>query len=120
MLVGSALIKALAIVLFIGLGLLGALLFAGFRRGWMRNGYFTAPTVFLIVIGLFVAFQGLGNGITFALLGKDFAANPILALGINGLAELIVMLGGAILISRAAGQNLFAVFRLEGFHETPG
>jgi membrane protease YdiL (CAAX protease family) len=120
MLLGSALIKAVAIILFIGLGLLGALLFAGFRRGWMRNGYFTIPALILMVVGFFIAFQGLGNGITLALLGKDFASNPILVLGINGLAELVVMLGGAILISRAAGQNLFAVFRLEGFHETPG
>jgi len=120
MLLGSALIKVVAIILFIGLGLLGALMFAGFRRGWMRNGYFTIPSVILIVIAIFIAFQGVGSGITLSLLGKDFSSNPLLALTINGLSQIIVMMGGALLVSQSANQNLFAVFRLEGLRQTPG
>ncbi len=107
---------SVAIILF---GFLGAILYFGARNGWLRHGYFTVPSVLSIVIGLFVLFQGLGSGVMFAAVGTHIEEHPIVALCINGLAEVLVLLCGTVLISVTARQNLFAIFRLEGFHETP-
>ena len=97
----------------------GMFFYAAARYGWMKHGYFTIPSVFVVVVGLFILFQGLGSGVMVAAVGSQIEDHPIVALSINGLAELIVLLCGTVLISTAARQNLFAVFRLEGFHETP-
>jgi membrane protease YdiL (CAAX protease family) len=109
----------IAIGVFITLVVLGAVFFAAARSGWMRNGYFTLPSVILIVLSLFILFQGLGSGITLAVIGIHVENHPIAALTINGLSEIVILMAGAVLISQAARQNLFAVFRLEGIHETP-
>ena len=112
-------VKVFAFAAFIVLALVGFGFYLAARGGWRRNGYFRTPAVILIVIGLFIAFQGLGNGVMVATIGIHIEDHPIAALTINGLAEIIVMLAGTVLISRAARQNLLAVFRLEGIRETP-
>src|SRR5665213_667639 len=112
-------IKVFAYAAFIVLALLGFGFYLAARHGWMRNGYFRIPAVILLVIALFILFQGLGNGVTIATIGIHIEDHPIAALTINGLAELAIMLAGTVLISRAARQNLNAVFRLEGLRETP-
>ena len=101
------------------LALLGTFVFLASRRGWIRNGYFTILSTILIVLGAFICFQALGTLLTIGVNGGKLEGNNLAALAMNGVAQLAVMLGGAVLISRAAGQNPFAVFRLEGFHETP-
>jgi membrane protease YdiL (CAAX protease family) len=102
------------------LAILGTLVFTASRRGWMRNGYFTIFSTLLIVIGVFLCFQSFGALLTLiANGGKLEGASGVATLAMNGIAQLVVMLGGTVFLSRAAGQNPFAVFRLEGFHETP-
>ncbi len=98
---------------------MGMIFYAAARNGWRKHGYFTLPSVLMIVAGLFILFQGLGSGVMLAAVGSQVDDHPIVALTINGLAELIVLLCGTVMISSAARQNLFAVFRLEGFRETP-
>ncbi len=109
----------IAIGALVTLMVLGAVFFAAARSGWMRNGYFSLPSVVLIVLGLFILFQGLGSGITLAVVGIHVENHPIAALTINGLSEITILMAGAVLISKVARQNLFAVFRLEGIRETP-
>ena len=113
-------VKIVATAAVLVLAVLGGLVFVASRRGWERNGYFTIPAVVLIVITLFLFFQGLGSGVTAAIIGTNIELHPLAALTINGLAEISVLMFGAIIISNAARQNLFAVFRLEGFRQTPG
>jgi membrane protease YdiL (CAAX protease family) len=103
----------------ISLAVLGVVVYSGIRIGWMKNGYFTLPSVLLIVSGLFIVFQALGSTVMIAAVGTHIEVHPLAALSINGLAELIVLLCGTVYLSTAARQNLFAIFRLEGFHETP-
>ncbi|HEY3874305.1 MAG TPA: CPBP family intramembrane glutamic endopeptidase [Candidatus Kapabacteria bacterium] len=112
-------LKLIALLVFVVMAVLGATVYSATRGGWSRNGYFTIPSVLLIVIALFIFFQGAGSGVTLALMGKNIEAHPVEALCINGLAEVTVLMLGAIVLSNAARQNLFAVFRLEGFRETP-
>lgn len=112
-------VKLFAFAAFIVLALVGFGFYVAARGGWRRNGYFRTPAVILIVFGLFIAFQGLGNGVMLATIGIHIEDHPVAALTINGLAEILVMLAGTVLISRAARQNLLAVFRLEGIRETP-
>src|ERR1019366_1537935 len=101
------------------LAVLGGIFYSFARGGWMKYGYFNLPAVIVIVIVLFVLFQGLGSGITLSVVGEHIEDHPIAALSINGLAEICVLLIGSVLISRAMKQDPFAVFRLEGFWETP-
>ena len=108
-----------AIAVFIFLALLGFLFYFASQHGWLRNGYFRVPAVILIVLGLFLAFQAIGNGITLAAVGVHVENHPVAALSINGLAEILVMIGGAAAISIGSHQNLRAIFRLEGISETP-
>ena len=110
---------ALIAIVALALALLGAIFYAAAKNGWMRNGYFRLPSVILIVVGLFILFQGLGSGATLALIGEHYDTQPIAVLAINGLAEITVLLLGAVIISKTVRQNLFAVFRMEGFYETP-
>lgn len=110
-------IAAIGVLVF--LAVLGYIFYLAARHGWLRNGYFRIPAVILIVFGLFLAFQGLGNGITLAVIGVHVENHPVAALSINGLAEIVVMIGGAALISYGSKQNLRAIFRLEGISETP-
>ncbi len=110
-------IAAIAVLGF--LALLGFVFYLAAKNGWTRNGYFRIPAVILIVFGLFLAFQALGNGITLGVVGIHIEHHPLAALSINGLAEIVVMIGGAALISKGSGQNLRAIFRLEGISETP-
>ncbi len=109
----------LGIGAFVTLIPMGSVFFAATRRGWMRNGYFTLPAVILIVFVLYILFQGLGSGVTLAVIGEHIENHPIVALTFNGLAELVALLCGAIFISKIVRQDVFAVFRLEGFWETP-
>ena len=109
----------LAIGAFMVLALLGWLVFRVAQRGWMTHGYLGIPAVILIVLVLFILFQGIGSGVTLAVIGEHYENHPIAVLAINGLAEITVLLLGAIVISKTFRQNLFAVFRLEGFYETP-
>jgi len=112
-------VKLFAFGAIAGLALISAIFFFLSRRGWMRNGYFTIPTVILIVIGLFIAFQAIGSGAVVAAIGLNIDDHPLIALTLNGLAEILVMLIGSVLISLAARQHPFAIFRLEGISETP-
>ena len=112
-------LKLFAIAAVACLALAGIILFFISRRKLMRNGYFTLPTVILIVIGLFIAFQAIGGGAVVAAVGLNIDEHPLIALILNGLAEILVMLIGSVLISLAARQHPFAVFRLEGISETP-
>ncbi len=98
---------------------LGALVFAGARRGWMRNRYFTIASTTLIVLGIFLCFQTLGAILVLITGGTKLDEGNITMLAMNGIAQLLIMLLGTVYLSRSAGQNPFAVFRLEGFHETP-
>jgi|GEM_PF-2209579 len=112
-------VKLFAFAAFIVLALVGFGFYLAARQGWKRNGYFRLPAVVLIVLGLFITFQALGNGITMATIGIHIEGHPVIALTINGLAEIAIMLVGTVLISHASRQNLLAVFRLEGLRETP-
>jgi membrane protease YdiL (CAAX protease family) len=113
------LVELIVIGTLLVLAVLGGMFYSFTRGGWMKNGYFNLPAVILIVIVLFVLFQGLGSGITLGIIGEHIENHPIAALSINGLAEILVLLIGSVLISRAMKQDPFAVFRLEGFWETP-
>jgi membrane protease YdiL (CAAX protease family) len=103
----------------VALAVVGMIFYSAAKNGWMKNGYFRLPSVLLIVLGLFILFQGLGSGVMIAAVGNHIEDHPIAALTINGVAEIIVLLCGTVMISAATKQNLFAIFRLEGFHETP-
>ncbi len=115
----SSVLKAVAIGSIIGLALIGALVFIASRRGWMRNGYFTTAATILIVLGIFIAFQAFGSMLVVGIGGLKMDESNITILAMNGVAQLLVMLVGTVLLSLAVRQNPFAVFRLEGFHETP-
>jgi membrane protease YdiL (CAAX protease family) len=112
--------KGVLIGVILVLAVLGTLVFVANQRGWKRNGYFTIPATILIVLGIFIGFQALGAMLTLIMNGgKLEGAEGLGALAMNGVAQLIVMLAGALLVSLAARQNPFAVFRLQGIRETP-
>ena len=111
--------KLFAYVAFTGLAIEAALLLFVWRRGLTRNEYFTIPSVILIVVDLFIAFQAIGSGAVIASVGLNVQSHPLIALTLNGLAEILVMLLGSVLISLKVRQHPFAVFRLEGISETP-
>src|SRR4051812_13838687 len=113
--VSASIVKWLGIGLIAALALLGTLFFIARSRGWMRNGYFTIITTLLIVGGIFIVFQAVGGMLALAVGGLDLKGDNIGVLGANGLAQLAIMLVGIVVISRGAGQNPFAVFRLQGF-----
>src|ERR1035437_3184187 len=108
----------IGLVLSVGAGI-GALVFIASRRGWMRNGYFTTAATILVVLGIFVAFQSLGSALVVAIGGVKMDESNVTLLAMNGVAQLFIMLVGTVVLSLAMRQNPFAVFRLEGFHETP-
>jgi membrane protease YdiL (CAAX protease family) len=115
----GSILKTIAIGAIMGLALIGALVFIASRRGWRRNGYFTTAATILIVLGIFVAFQSLGSALVVAVGGVKMDESNVTLLAMNGAAQLLVMLVGTVVLSLAVRQNPFAVFRLEGFHETP-
>jgi uncharacterized protein len=100
------------------LAVYGALIFAAARRGWMRHGYFTTTATIVIVIGIFILFQGVGAVLVVATGGLHGGSN-ITLLAMNGIAQLGVMLVGTVLLSLALRQDPYTVFRLHGFYDTP-
>ena len=97
-----------------------AIIAIGHARGWRRNGYFTALSTAMIVIAIFILFQTVGGVLAYltgSLPGKEGVG--VLFLAENAITQLAVMLLGTIAISNTFRQDPFAVFRLEGFYETP-
>ena len=95
------------------------LLLIGVRRGWTRHGYFRTAATILAVTFFFVAFQTIGSVLTLQLTHGNIEDHRFIALGVNGLAEITVLLAGAYSLSHGARQNVLAIFRLEGVTETP-
>src|SRR5438045_1084945 len=114
----ETILKAVAIGSILGLALIGTLVFIASRRGWLRHGYFTTAATVLIVLGVFIAFQGVGGVLVFMTGGLSGGSN-VLLLAMNGTAQLLVMLFGTVLLSRLIGQDPYTVFRLRGFYDTP-
>src|ERR1043165_7624700 len=116
----ESILKMAAISTILGLALIGTLIFIAIRRGWMRNRYFTTATTILIVLGIYIGFQGLGSVIIVSTVGlKSLNESNIVVLAINGIAQLVVMLGVTVLISLGTGQDYKTVFRLRGVRTTP-
>lgn len=97
-------VELLAICATVFLALVGTLIYSISRNGWINNGYFTLPSVLLIVAGLFIVFQALGSMVMIAAVGTQVEQHPLAALSINGLAELIVLLCGTVYLSSAAAR----------------
>lgn len=86
----------------------------------MRNGYFGIARCIAITVAVIILFNVIGGIFLFALYGINIeGGSPGIIIAINGLAQLSVMLTAPILIAKSLRQNLSAVFRLEGMHETP-
>ncbi len=96
-----------------------ALTYAGWKRGWMRHGYFSLPATVLIVLGLFLLFQTVGGILVVSFLGASFIEHGKVLLVLNGIAQLMVMLVGTVMFVKALGMSLPLTFRLEGIKQTP-
>jgi uncharacterized protein len=88
---------------------------------WRRNGYLTILFVIVAVIDIIILFQVLGGVFVLAFGGiRDISKlDPAILLAANGLAQLIAMLGSAIILTKALGQSTEINFRLQGIPETP-
>jgi membrane protease YdiL (CAAX protease family) len=85
----------------------------------MRNGYFGIFLSFAFVVGVAICFNLLGGMILVFLYGTDIkGGSASVIIIVNSIAQLLIMLGLPILISRASHQNFFEAFRLEGMGET--
>ena len=109
--------KTLLLVALIAFAVVGGIVGLAIFRGWRRRGYFTITATIVIVLGLFFSFQAIG-AILYVILKAMGIAHDNGLLIVNGVSQLLVMLGGAILVSRIAEQDPYAVFRLQGFGET--
>lgn len=110
-------VKTLLVSSLIGLAVVGAIVGLAIVRGWRRRGYFTIPATILILLAVFISFQAVGS-IGIGILMATGHKQGMGVLVVNGVAQLAIMLVGTVLLSRALGQNPFAVFRLQGFQET--
>ncbi len=88
-----------------------------------RNGYFRIGAAIVIVLAIAMIYQAFGAvlvEIYDAAFGNKLVDTPpkveIIA---TGLAEIIVMLLGSMLLVRALRQDPIRTFRLQGFYETP-
>lgn len=102
----------------VGLALIGTLVFIAARRGWMRHGYFTTAATILVVLGIFIGFQGVGAMLVVFTGGLQGGSN-VMILAMNGIAQLLVMLVGIVVLSLGVRQDPYRVFRLKGFYDTP-
>src|SRR5947207_4647731 len=85
----------------------------------MRNGYFGIIRSIALVIIIGIGFNLLGGVILVLFYGMDIkGGSPSVIIIVNAIAQLLMMLGLPILISRSSGQNFFEAFRLEGMRET--
>ena len=85
----------------------------------MRNGYFGILRSIAIVIMIAVAFNLLGDLILVLMYGVNIkGGSPSGIIIVNSFAQILMMLGIPILISRASHRNFFEAFRLEGMSET--
>jgi len=94
------------------------------ESNWLqRNGYFRIGTSLLIVLGIAILFQAFGAVLVTsvdAVRGDSLKETPPIAeLIATGIAQLVVMLLGTMLLVRIARQDPIRVFRLQGFEETP-
>lgn len=110
-------------VFFIALlagGVLGGVLYLLWRRGWMRNGYFTIGSAVLIAVAVFVIYQTVGA--VLVLLGSGFDvtnSDPKVLLGSNAIAQIVVLVGCTLLLIKATDQDYTTTLRLEGVSQTP-
>lgn len=109
--------KGLLVAALVAFAVLGAVVGLAIIRGWRRRGYFSVPATILIALAVFIAFQAVGS-IIIGILYATGHKQGLSILVVNGVAQLAVMLIGTVLLSRALGQDPFAVFRLQGFGET--
>lgn len=108
------------VAVLIALMALGAILFLLWRRGWMRNGYFTIGTCALLAVGVFLIFQTVGSAIYLIATGGDLGASDARALlGSTSIAQLLILVGGTLLMIRATDQDFVTSLRLEGLEQTP-
>jgi membrane protease YdiL (CAAX protease family) len=85
----------------------------------MRNGYFGIPRSIAIVIGITIGFQVIGGVFLVLFNGIDIkSGSPSVIITVNSLAQLLMMLGLPILISRSMNHDFFETFRLEGMSES--
>jgi len=88
-----------------------------------RKGYFNIGITLLIVLGIAIAFQGLGLLIVVVVAFiqgvSPLEVDPMVTLVSTGFAQLIIMLGGTIWLAKLLGQSPMRTFRLQGFYETP-
>jgi membrane protease YdiL (CAAX protease family) len=101
-------------------GIFGGLLFMLWSRGWMRNGYFTIGSSVLIAVVVFVIYQTVG--MLLILVGSDASltdTSPNVLLGANAIAQMLVLVGGTLLLIRATDQDYLTTLRLEGVSQTP-
>src|SRR4051812_16485077 len=95
----------LFVVLF-ALGVLGALLYILWSRGWMRNGYFTIGTSVLLAIAVFIIYQTVGGVLYLVVTGGNTTLSDARALlGSTALAQLLILVGGTLLMIRATDQD---------------
>jgi uncharacterized protein len=106
-------------VLF-ALGVLGALLYILWSRGWMRNGYFRIGTSVLVAVAVFLIFQTAGSAIYLLATSGDLTGDDARALlGSTSLAQLVILIGGTLLLIKATDQDFETSLRLEGVKQTP-
>jgi uncharacterized protein len=86
----------------------------------MRNGYLGIVRCLLLVAAAVAVFNLIGAVIMIAIYGLDVQhGDASVMVAINSISELIVLLAVPFFITRQSGKNPYAVFRLEGMHETP-
>jgi uncharacterized protein len=108
------------VAIVFALALLGGVIFLLWRRGWMRNGYFTIGTCTLVAIAIFLIFQTVGGAIYLIATGGDLTNTDARGLlGSTSIAQLLVMVGGTLLMIRATDQDFVTSLRLEGIKQTP-
>ena len=108
------------LIVLLGAGILGALFYLLWSRGWMRNGYFTVGTSILIALAVFIIYQTLGALLVVMMAGGSIAeAGGQVLLGANAIGQMVVLVGGTFLLIRATDQDYITTLRLEGISQTP-
>lgn len=105
-------------VLLLIVGVLGAILIGLWRRGFMRNGYFTIGTSVIIAMLMMATYQMLPAA-AMQFLPGNLIENRQFLLSLNMISQMVVLVGGSLLLIRATEQDIPATLRLEGIAETP-
>jgi membrane protease YdiL (CAAX protease family) len=89
----------------------------------MFNGYLKLGFALLLVLAIAIAFQVVGGGLVAVYTSIKgvglFQASAKLQLVMNGVAQIVVMIGLPLLLAKILKQRFVTIFRLEGIRSTP-